>query len=524
MENTNFLPESGVDARRNTRYERENAGHEMTVESTGDYVLPDYQPEIRKILFISSELLPSSRYVSGGRAEFGGTVKHCLVYTDADNATASVELSSDYDYAVEATGKEDTFAYTRERLFSVNCRLSGPRKLSIRAKIGATPHLISREELPMPQDTEGAELLYRETRAMECAYVEGEEAVTCEGKLDGYTAEELRVLSSTASVAVREAKREANGVQLRGDLLWKHLLVCDGSAPFALEGKEGFETLICEEMPDGASIVADGYVEDMRVELENNGEEGAVARADVALRFALTGHINRRVALCRDMYVPEKELCEKRGMLSLRTLLGTVSKSAPITGSVSRKESDTEDATAVVDTVATVQSYESTVKKGVCTVRGECRVRTVTAAANDAGETLLSPTEFTVPFSVECARLSDAKNADVEAYVRVTSPSVTMTDDALLFEGELSINVIMTADTDEECLFDAEIIGEKEAPAVSKMRIYYPEGGDTLWNVAKKYSVPLASIATVNHLSDSAAKDPAAEGSLRGISRLLIVD
>ena len=80
--------------------QRDLCGETVLCEAAGDYELPDYQPEIRKVLSVRATVLPSGKYVGGSKAEFTGSVVHTVLYTDPDGHIASVSLPADYDFAV----------------------------------------------------------------------------------------------------------------------------------------------------------------------------------------------------------------------------------------------------------------------------------------------------------------------------------------------------------------------------------------------------------------------------------------
>ena len=82
--NEGILEKERLDAKENGYIERDVCGEVITSEAAGEYVLPDYQPEIRKILHVRAAVLPSGKYLGGAKAEFAGTVAHTVLYTDAD--------------------------------------------------------------------------------------------------------------------------------------------------------------------------------------------------------------------------------------------------------------------------------------------------------------------------------------------------------------------------------------------------------------------------------------------------------
>ena len=72
----------------------------VTTELSNDYILPDYQPEIRKVLGITSEILPPAKYVGAANAEFNGTVDYQVTYVGADGELYSMPLSAEYSFSV----------------------------------------------------------------------------------------------------------------------------------------------------------------------------------------------------------------------------------------------------------------------------------------------------------------------------------------------------------------------------------------------------------------------------------------
>ena len=43
---------------------------DVTTELSSDFTLPDYYPEIRKLLMIETNVSPAERYIGGGSVEF----------------------------------------------------------------------------------------------------------------------------------------------------------------------------------------------------------------------------------------------------------------------------------------------------------------------------------------------------------------------------------------------------------------------------------------------------------------------
>ena len=52
----------------------------VTTEVSGDFTLPDYQPELRRLLSVVPTVLPPAKYVGSGRVELNGTVDYLVLY------------------------------------------------------------------------------------------------------------------------------------------------------------------------------------------------------------------------------------------------------------------------------------------------------------------------------------------------------------------------------------------------------------------------------------------------------------
>ena len=70
----------------------------ITAERSNDYTLPDYLPEIRRIIRTDASILPPAKYISGSNAEFNGNIDYNIVYVGADGALYSAPLSAEYSF------------------------------------------------------------------------------------------------------------------------------------------------------------------------------------------------------------------------------------------------------------------------------------------------------------------------------------------------------------------------------------------------------------------------------------------
>ena len=117
-------------------------GDNVWCENAGDFTLPDYMPEIGKMLTCTPRLIPSGKYIGSDRAEFSGSVVYSLMYTGDDGLPFCTTLSGEYEYSVhlgEAADSARIEIYEEPVVESVSVRASGPRKIRVRTRIRARP-------------------------------------------------------------------------------------------------------------------------------------------------------------------------------------------------------------------------------------------------------------------------------------------------------------------------------------------------------------------------------------------------
>ena len=108
---------------------------DLNSDISEDYTLPDYYPEIRKLLFARPSPLLPAKFISGGRVDLSGVVDYTLVYISAEGKLCSAPLSAEYSL--------HQFFHFRP-LFS--CLLLTPQmvgKNSLKYLLQTTGHMVS---------------------------------------------------------------------------------------------------------------------------------------------------------------------------------------------------------------------------------------------------------------------------------------------------------------------------------------------------------------------------------------------
>ena len=117
-------------------YTEDIFGDAVVSEVNEEFNLPEYEPEIKKILRVTARILPAGKYIGAGKAEFAGSVIYGVIYLGSEGEIGSVNLSSDWELAVPFPETDGECAvYASVRADNVTCRPTGPRRLSFRTRL-----------------------------------------------------------------------------------------------------------------------------------------------------------------------------------------------------------------------------------------------------------------------------------------------------------------------------------------------------------------------------------------------------
>lgn len=104
---------------------------------TAEYTLPDYLPDINRLLRVSAVAEKPEKYCSGSDIEYDGKIIYSIVYATADGEIRCAVFDGDYSGSVSAGELDFSTAAVETRTENVSCRLSGPRKLTVKCKLCA---------------------------------------------------------------------------------------------------------------------------------------------------------------------------------------------------------------------------------------------------------------------------------------------------------------------------------------------------------------------------------------------------
>ena len=80
----------------------------VMTDLSGDFTLPDYHPEIKRLLKIGAAVLPPAKYIGDSEGEFSGNIDYFVTYTGSDNQLYCAPLTTEYKITVPMEKNELT--------------------------------------------------------------------------------------------------------------------------------------------------------------------------------------------------------------------------------------------------------------------------------------------------------------------------------------------------------------------------------------------------------------------------------
>ncbi len=126
--------------KKETNFTKTKRISDLRNECSVEVTLPDYNPDVRKILHVSAEPHPISVFAASDGLECSGSVNFNMVYMDFDGQVNSAPFSGDYDFKVkcDTAGYKNSLLETRVQNLSL--RLMSPRKIV--ARVSLTRHVV----------------------------------------------------------------------------------------------------------------------------------------------------------------------------------------------------------------------------------------------------------------------------------------------------------------------------------------------------------------------------------------------
>ena len=461
---------------------------ELAAEVTGDFVLPDYQCEIRRILHVDARVLPPARYVSTSEVEFSGTVDFRVTYVGGDGELYSIPLSESYGFSVPIDadgGTDDVSVLCSIRADSVNTRVSAARKLNIRCRLRPCVRVMARKCV-------ATEIVGDETEDSIFRRMESATRLDCQSSLSEIVPlsctmpplpDDTRIVSADAAAFVSSVSSVPGGVRCQGKVSVKLICVSDGGE-FSTRQKEiPFESENEISLTD-ASVRAVASVCDMTVNVADDGIEcnmGVVSEAVAC--------VNSEEEYTADAYSSEHEsrcICTP---ISARRMTVCGGGNATLSERIAVTDTPIPADAEIIDACGRAYMQTCEWQNGKYVFGGSADLAVIWRRDGEFGVH-----ELHIPIKYEHSAPDGAAVASFDAAVTLDGLRCRLDGENLSVDAEIIVSADCMADSSVELVERLELGERYTATRSASLTVCFPESEDTLWSIAKRYRVSPASV------------------------------
>ena len=497
-------------------------------ECGGDYTLPDYLPDIRRVLTLSTRIAPTGEFLGGEKAEFAGSCLFTLLYLDPAGKVASFSAPYNYECAVPLGMSEANHIqpYAMFRMENATYRLTGPRRVNFRGIVSAMVKLWSAPQpatLPL-ESREGYEILEstqpcRVATPFSCAPSRMHTALSLEGTGT------IRLLSLEGNVMIGECTRKAEEMVCRGDIRIGAVCVGEDGIPYSLHTKIPFEETLPKEDASEVYTTCHGYLTTLEGDVSEN-ENGASLLLDMVLELRGCHFENKPMTVVRDVFSLHHPCHVTYKSMDRWESMGVFGGGFTLDGSCDRTQMESGDAQAVAATYLSYDNLQCTYEgsKIRATATAHLSMLVSTPPTDDSGVCGVNVLTFEHPLQMEL-NTPQPLPADcvLEGALFLAPPHGRLDPSKLFFDCEayLSVEVhrMRCMDVVDQLTPDTD---HPFPPRRDMLIATYLRDGDSLWDIAKRYHTSPAQIAKCNHLPSEVLEQVSEGYGLDGYVKLLI--
>lgn len=482
-------------------------------EISEEFILPDYLPDVKKIIRADAYPKIEGKYVSQGKIEYDGEAVIRLLFIDEKNQLHSVSFDSSFSDSLEIESvSSECIANLLPSPESLSCRTVNPRRISVRLRIDTdiTVRCMCSFRPELSGASSETEVLSEELSVLKL--ICGDESdLSCAADLeaDGALPQIGEVIACDIDMCFYECKGSEGRVLCRGDMP----ITVFYSSP--TEGGEIYTVLFrklplaqvvaAEGVDESYECTARGTINDVKINVAENGfGERRILELDISYRMAINCIGNENVTITKDIYSCNDDVRAETETVTFNRFIRNYS--AAFTANYI---SDSDDAAIDgADGVLAVFAHprtESVIldpKAKRLIVEGSCDTGAMLQRADE-----LTCAEHSVPFHLELEATGVPEEFTYTCDTVCLSARGRIDGGKLYTDIELQIALTVLATERREIIRSASFTprAADKNGRPSQLRFFYPEHGETLWNIGKQFGVSCEKLKEVNRLTDREA-------------------
>lgn len=473
-----------------------------------DYILPDYFPDIFRVLKCKLSPQIVSHMVSGDKLTFELNIGVKIMYlTENSNAVNTIDQKLSFTKSVDMNAPcEHPSVYLTPKADYANCRVVNRRRLDIRGAVSTKCKAVGEKKQPVVSDAFGANIqLKKSVFTYPSKKLSATKRVTVVEELEIGTSmpSVVSIVRSDACITSSEHKVMSNKLIVKGEAEISMLYSCQSENDNALEAMHfniPFSQIIdMDGIDEHFEPYTDISVSGCELIPRSSGGEAREIECELvllincsALRFDTAELVTDAYSTCHECALTE---CEAK----LDCMPIPISENSQVKTTCAYNEGEISCVYDIKSEVANVCGrYDFDNKRFVIT----SSVCFSIIAANENGCPICLDSE--IPFE-HCITSDDAcEDSYIEPKITVIACNYSLiSSNAIEIKAELKIGGYMYESSSKRLITDISVDEStcKQMNESYALKLYYAEQDEDIWEIAKKYSTSINAIIEENELS-----------------------
>lgn len=479
-----------------------------------DYILPDYFPEIFRVLKCQLSPRIVSHSINGDKLTYELVVGIRVLYiSENSNALRSMEQKLNYTKNIDL-GKsvEKPAVSLLPKTDYINCRVVNQRRLDFRGAVSIKSKIMAEKKQQVITDAFGSNVQLKKSIVTYPTnrLVASKRATIVESLDLGSTKPQIiSIARSDANAMVLDHKIITNKLITKGEANINMLYTCEKDNADSLEAMQfniPFSQIIdIDGINDNYEAIIKVNVISCEIIPGGSNGDSTEAECEIVLMIDCVASRYDNVEIVTDAYstahpckfnVVDAKI-EKKPM--------PIDENQTARATIEYREGDI---TSVYDAWSKITNLNSRMDSNSQSIvmTGNCNFYVV--ASNENGSPIYLESDLPFEYIMKANGMNSDSYAEPKAMVISCSYNLTSTN-SVEVKAEIKIGGYLYEASNEKLISDIEVDDstQKERDGGYALKLYFAEEGEDIWEIAKKYSTSIKSIMEENELtSDSVSK------------------
>jgi len=476
----------------------------------GEYTLPDYLPDIAKILSVRAVPTLGNKSAGDGTMEWQGEVHYNVVYVTTDGAPASAVFAEPFSggAAVESlTG--DCIAELIPGVDQVSVKPINARRVGLKSRVTVRGTVLCEKSVDTEvqgkqtiEDGFNLEYLKETVKNLEIKTGSARDVMISEDvELDSGLPSVKDIVSCSVTVLLPEVRPRADEADVSADLMLDLVFESeDGDYSVMHKRLRMSETVAVPGLKPEYECTARVEAGILKASAQNNSYgERRIIELDFPCDIEVTGYHSREISVIADMYSTACGLDTVKDTVETAIFKRAYTANVSVNASSEKEGAGLAAARSIIDGSVVLEDTEFTYLPDKRKIMTEGTAVVTVIATGEENSKAYYTGSFKFPYKIAIDSSEEGENLRLMGKTVILAQRYRM--DASNVYGDIEVGVQITAFEKEKHEYVSAAILDKSNAAETRcsgFTLYYPEEGETLWEIAKKYQISRKSIEDAN--------------------------